>query len=59
MATVQTQLGHELHFLQPIFPEGEGQADLEELVDELDEAAGAISDVVDADCVINKVFYVH
>ncbi|RLM55989.1 polyprotein [Panicum miliaceum] len=54
LATVQTQLGHELWFLQLIFPEGEDQADFEELVDELDEVSRAIGDVVDADSVVNK-----
>ncbi|RLN19610.1 putative HVA22-like protein g [Panicum miliaceum] len=45
--------------IRPIFLEGEGQADFEELIDELHEAAGAIGHVVDADSVINKVFYYH
>lgn len=58
LVTVRIQLGHKLHFLQPVFPEREDQADFKELVDEFDEAAGAI-DNVDLDSVVNKVFCDH
>lgn len=55
LETVQTQPGHKLHFLQPASLEGEDQADFEELIDELDEAAGAIGNIIDTDSVVNKV----
>lgn len=53
---MQTQLSHELRSLQPIFLDRDGQADFEDLVDELDEATSAIDNVVDANSVVNKVF---
>jgi hypothetical protein len=56
LAMVQTQLGHDLQTLHLIFPEGEDQADFEELVDELDEAAGAIGAEVNVEGVVNRVF---
>lgn len=53
---VQTQLRHEVRTLQPGFPEGEDQADFEELVDKLDEAVGAIGAVVNVEGEVNRVF---
>jgi len=35
--------------MQPVFPKGEGRADFEELVDELDEATGAIGNKVEVE----------
>lgn len=37
-------------------PKGEGQANFEDLVDELDETAKAIGIIVDADSIVSKVF---
>jgi hypothetical protein len=56
LGTVQTQLGQDLRTLHPIFPEGEDRADFEELVDELDEAVGAIGAKVNIKGVVNRVF---
>jgi len=41
--------GHKLRLLEPVFPKGEGRADFEELVDELDEATGAIGNKVEVE----------
>ena len=46
---LQTQLRHGLRNMQPVFPKGEGRADFEELVDELDEATGAIGNKVEVE----------
>jgi hypothetical protein len=56
LATVQTQLGHKLWNLQPVFPEGEDRVDFEELIDELDKAVGAISAEVDVEGIVNRIF---
>jgi hypothetical protein len=56
LAMMQTQLGHELRSLQPIFLDRDGRVDFEDLVDEFDEATGSIDNIVDADSIVNKVF---
>lgn len=56
LAMMQTQLGHDLRTPHPVFPEGEDRADFKEIVNELDEAAGAIGAEVDVEGVINRVF---
>jgi hypothetical protein len=53
---VQTQLGHELQTLHPVFPEGEDRVGFEELVDKFDEAVGTISAEVNVEGVVNRVF---
>jgi hypothetical protein len=56
LAVVQTQLGHELRTLHPIFLEGEDQAGFNELVVELDEATGIIDAEIYIEDVVNRVF---
>lgn len=56
LVVVQSQLGHDLRGFQLVIPEGEDHDDLEKLVLEFDEAAGAISVEVDIAGVVSRVF---
>jgi len=51
---VQTLSGNDLQTLHPIFPEGEGQEDFEELVDDLGIVASTIGEEVSLDAVVSN-----
>ena len=56
LAVVQTCTGHNLLLLEPVFPEGEGRADCDDLIVQFDVTANAIANEVSADSVVTKVF---
>jgi hypothetical protein len=57
LAITQIRTGQELHFLQHVFLDGDESADYDELVDDFERVAETISNNIDADGVVNKVFY--
>ena len=58
LSMVQTLSGNDLQTLHPIFPEGEGREDFEELAEELDVVAGSISIEINKQTIVNMVFLV-
>ena len=56
LAMVQHQTGCDLRLMEPIFPKGEEQEEFDELVDDLEMAASAVSEDVSIEAVIGNVF---
>jgi len=56
LAVVQRQTSCDLRLMEPDFPEGEEREEFEELVDDLEMAASAISEGVSTKAVIGNVF---
>jgi hypothetical protein len=56
LALAQLHTGRELHHLQRIFPEEAELADYDELVDDFEGVADAISNDIDADGIVNRSF---
>ena len=56
LATVQLRLGHELHHLEPSFPDTDRLEDQEDLIGDFIDAAEAITVIIHAEDVVNNVF---
>ena len=48
--------GHNLHSLQPGYPDGENPDDYQELVEDFEGATDAVTNITHAKEVVNKVF---
>ena len=56
LATAQLRLGHELHHLEPGFPDIDRLEDQEDLIGDFTDAAEAIAVTIHAQDVVNNVF---
>ena len=56
LATVQVQIGYELHTMETSFPMGAGPEEREDLIKEFIDAVEVIVDITSAQDVINNVF---
>jgi hypothetical protein len=59
LAIAQIHSGRELRHLQPDFPKGDELADYNDLISDFEGIAETISNEIDTDGVVNKVFYDH
>ena len=56
LATAQLRSGHELHHLEPGFPDNDRLKDQEDLIGDFIDAAEAIVVIIHAEDVVNNVF---
>ena len=56
LATVQVQIGHDLHTMEPGFPMADDLDMHEELIEDFDDDVAAIADITPAQDIVNKVF---
>ena len=53
----QVCLGHDLHLLQPGFPDGEDPDNYQELVDDFEGATDAVAHITLDEGIVNRVFF--
>ena len=56
LVAAQIQTGHDLHTMEPGFPMADDPDMHKELIEDFDDAAAAIVDIIPAQDVVNKVF---